>query len=182
MKKMIRLLVSLATASIMLSCSNLDLMFGGREFEYDTDWAAVYYRGASPSADSYQYQLMLIAGRTENLDLISSGAKVSFELLAPECNAEALPAGTYGAQGSYTINYGNDSGSVQDSEGVSYVEIKKSGSEQSVRYPVESGFVKVTVEQDGEYDIEASFEAAGCHMEFEYNGPLSTYDVGDLQF
>lgn len=182
MKKMIRLLVSLATASIMLSCSNLDLMFGGRDFEYDTDWAAVYYRGADQEKGSYQYRLMMISGRTENLDLISSGAKVTLELLAPERNPGALPAGIYGAGGNYTINYGNSSGAAQGSDGTSYVELKKSGSDESICYPVESGTVKVSVDNDGSYNIEASFEAGDCHMEFEYNGPLDTYDVGDLQF
>lgn len=181
MKKMTRLLISLGLASIMLSCSNLDFMYGGREFEYDTDWAAVYYRGADPATDSYQYRLMLVSGRTENLDLISSGAKVTLELMAPEENPEALPAGLYGPEGDHTINYGYDSKTPLNEVGVSYIEIKSSGSEKSVCYPVESGTVEVTVEPDGDYDIEASFEAAGCHMEFEYNGPLCTYNIGNMQ-
>ena len=44
-----------------------------------------------------------------------------------------------------------------------------------------SGTVRVKLGQDGCYDIEASFDAGGRRFEFEYEGPLDTYDVCGLQ-
>lgn len=183
MKTMRRLPALLGMLAIVLSCSKLDFMSGWTEFEYDTELAEAYFCGDNPDEGSYQYRLMLLSGRTDGDFNLTYGAKAVLVLNSPEMNSGALPEGLYGEAGSEcTMNYGNEDGSIlPEASQDSYLELRRLGNDEAQRYPVTSGTVRVKLGQDGCYDIEASFDAGGRRFEFEYEGPLDTYDVCGLQ-
>ena len=48
-------------------------------------------------------------------------------------------------------------------------------------YPVEGGSLEVEVGPDGDYEIKAVLKASECEFEYEYEGPLDTYDLSGMR-
>ena len=183
MKTTCRLFILLAMSVNMLAGCDLNTHFreGGLKYEYDTEWAAAYYYGSSSDAGVAQYRLTLVVGRTDdNNDLTSYGSKASLVLSAPLLPDVELPEGLYGQSGDYTLNCGADPAGPDNDE-CSYVEVAPMGSDSSIRYPVEGGSLEVEVRPDGDYEIKAVLKASECEFEYEYEGPLDTYDLSGMR-
>ena len=186
MKTIGRLLIILGMSATMLTSCYLDIHFGDFDlkYEYETEWAAAYYYGYSPEEEAVKYRLELILGRTDDENnLTSFGSKASLVLTAPEQDHIDLPEGTYGSRSNYNLSCGDDTDPVDpDTTEYSYVEMVVPGTGEMACYPVESGTVRVEVRADGSYEITAELSAADCQLEYEYEGPMVTYDLSDLKF
>ena len=186
MKAICRLFILLAVTAGMLTGCSLSIRFGDFDltYEYDTEWAAAYYYGYSEDDEAVEYRLELIVGRTDDdNNLTSYGSKASLVLNAPEQRDIDLPDGTYSSGGSYTISLGRESESVDpDTYEFSYVEHVDFGTGSTMCCPVEQGVVEVRREPDGEYEIKARLTVFGSNFDYEYEGPMDTYDLSDLQF
>lgn len=174
------LILTLMLLSV-LSCSTNDNV--RIEFEYEMEWAAAYLWGSDDEGDEECfYRLVMFLGRMdEDLNLISIGAKVSIALKAPENDTATLPEGRYGKTYSYTLFFGLST-PTNETELLeySYIELRRGSSDETLHYPILDGILEVEVNDDGDYEIEASIVVAIGNYEFSFEGPMPTYDCRNL--
>ena len=179
-----RLLIpTLVSSLIAISCSKSDMVEGEFVHEMEMEWAVTYLWGSDEEGDEECfYRLMMFLGRTdEELNLISTGAKVSIALKAPENDSATLPEGKYGRSYAYTLFFGEDTPTDEtELMEYSYIELMWGSSDETLHYPVLGGMLKVEVDGNGDYEIEASIVTAGGSYEFVFEGPMQTHDCRDL--
>ena len=179
-----RSLIFILVSLIAISCSKSDMvMVMDRELVYEMEWAEAYLvQNDEEGGEECFYRLVMFYGRMdEDLNLISTGAKVSIALKAPENESVTLPEGRYGRSYSYTLYCGTDT-LTDETELMkySYIELRWGSGDETSHYPVLDGMLEVEVNDKGDYEIEASIVVAGGNYEFEFEGFMETYDCRDL--
>ena len=141
------------------------------------EFKAGYAESCPTGMDSYR--LTLVQGRVDdNMELISSGAKLELLLTAPVTGDGSIPVGTYSGHSDASpasFTFYCDPLAAADAETGSYVDVVPSGRKGRQRYPLEMGEVRISA-QPGAYEVKAVV-AGGAHtFTFRYAGEIPVYD------
>ena len=173
MRRITSILLSVAVAAFLLSCSKDDWQEGDARYD---KWATYYFFG-NGLGDRSSFMLDIRQGHTTDGETLVSGKETCLILSAPPVTDGRIPSGEYVVSDSIDHGFVVKKGMANLADG-SYFAFCDRPRQKWERVPIESGKVRIDQHADG-YDIRLRVVAGDGYYDYRYYVNAWTVNVAD---